>query len=184
MSDVRENPHLVFLYGPPAVGKLTVAKELAGMLDYRILHNHVTLDAVAQVLDFGTEAFWRAVGRFRQDLAETAAREGVDLVYTYVFAPGDEEHVGRIVDAYENVGGTVTFVQLVAPRQELLRRVRDEGRTAYGKITDPDDLERVLDRHDLYQPIPGRPSLTLDATARSARDTAERIGRHIERRPS
>jgi replication-associated recombination protein RarA len=48
---------LIFLYGPPAVGKLTFATALAERLGFRILHNHVTLDAVAAVREFGTDEF-------------------------------------------------------------------------------------------------------------------------------
>ena len=67
------SPSLVFLYGPPAVGKLTVARAIADRLPYKILHNHVTIDAVTEVLPFGSDTFWRVVGRFRRDLVAAAA---------------------------------------------------------------------------------------------------------------
>ena len=31
----------LFLYGAPAVGKLTVAKELADLTGYKLFHNHL-----------------------------------------------------------------------------------------------------------------------------------------------
>jgi predicted kinase len=36
-----EGPTLCLVYGPPAVGKLTVAKEIAARIGYRLVHNHV-----------------------------------------------------------------------------------------------------------------------------------------------
>ena len=36
-------PRLVFLYGPPAVGKLTVARAIAAREPFKILHNRLTL---------------------------------------------------------------------------------------------------------------------------------------------
>jgi len=165
---------MVFLYGPPAVGKLTVAQLVADRLGFRVLHNHLTIDAVAPVLDFGTDAFWDVVGRLRGDLVATAAGEGVDLVYTYVYAPGDEVVIDPLVEPYERAGG-VTFVQLVAPREELLRRVGSESRRAHGKITDAAALEDILDRYDVFQPIPGRETLELDAAVLSAAEAADRI---------
>ena len=168
-------PRLVFLYGPPAVGKLTVARAVAERSDFRVLHNHVTIDAVAEVLAFGTAAFWDSVGRLRRDLVETAAREGVDLVYTYVFAPGDEPYVREVTDAYERVGGSVMFVQLLASPDELRRRVMHDDRRAHGKIHDVETLEKMLNEHDVFASIPGRLSLTIDTCQVTAGAAAAQI---------
>jgi hypothetical protein len=174
-------PTLLFLYGPPAVGKLTVARAVAARRSFRILHNHVTLDAVSEVLDFGSPAFWEAVSRLREDLVASAAREGLDLIFTFVYAPTDEPHVARIVDAFERHGGRVTFVQLVAPKDELLRRVSEESRRAHGKITDQETLLRVLDEHDVYQCVERGSTLTLDVASLSAADAADQILEHLDR---
>ena len=172
-------PRLVFLYGPPAVGKLTVARAIADRLPFKILHNHVTIDAVTEVLPFGSDTFWRVVGRFRRDLVEAAAGENIDLIYTFVFAPGDEQHVADVVSPYEKAGGVVSFVQLLAPREVLLQRVLAESRRQYGKPTDAETLTRLLDEYDCFTAMPDRDSLTIDLAATSARDAADRIIGHI-----
>jgi tRNA uridine 5-carbamoylmethylation protein Kti12 len=169
----------VFLYGPPAVGKLTVARAIADRLPFKILHNHVTIDAVTEVLPFGSDTFWRVVGRFRRDLVAAAAEENIDLIYTYVFAPGDEKHVTDIVLPYENAGGAVSFVQLLAPREVLLQRVLADSRKQYGKPTDAETLERMLDEYENFTAIAAPDSLTIDLAATSARDAADRIINHI-----
>jgi hypothetical protein len=173
------SPNLVFLYGPPAVGKLTVARAIAERLPYKILHNHVTIDAVTEVLPFGSDTFWRVVGCFRRDLVAAAADENIDLIYTYVFAPGDEQHVADIVLPYENAGGTVLFVQLLAPREVLLQRVLAESRKQHGKPTDVQTLEQMLDEYDNFTAIAAPDSLTIDLAATSARDAADRIIDHM-----
>ncbi|HEX4526416.1 MAG TPA: AAA family ATPase [Gaiellaceae bacterium] len=170
---------LIFLYGPPAVGKLTVAKALSERIGFRVLHNHVTIDAVGAVFDFGTEAFWGVVGRLREDLIATAAREHVDLIYTYVYAPGDEPRVVKVVEAYEREGGRVWFVQLTASKEELLRRVSGEERARHGKITEPAALLQLLDEHDCFQPVAVRPSLELDLGELSADEAAARIAEYV-----
>jgi DNA polymerase III delta prime subunit len=172
---------LIFLYGPPAVGKLTVAKALARELGFRILHNHVTLNAVGTVLDFGTDAFWGCVRRLRRDLLTSAAKERVDLVYTFCFVPADEPVVEGVVEAYEREGGQVTFVQLIAPREELLRRVTADGRRREGKLTDAEALRRLLDEGDFYAPVRIRPSLTLDLGFLTADEAASRVAAHLSR---
>ena len=165
----------MFLYGPPAVGKLTVAKALAERTGFRVLHNHVTLDAVAAVLPYGTEAFFAAVDRLREDLLESAAREGIDLIYTFVFAPVDEPHVERAASAYERVGGSVLFVQLVASPEELRRRVGNDDRREHQKIVEVEPLDLVLREYDLYATIPGRDSLTIDLGVTPAAEAADLI---------
>jgi tRNA uridine 5-carbamoylmethylation protein Kti12 len=49
---------LIFIYGPPAVGKLTVAEELVKLHDYRLFHNHLTLDLVRNIYpEFNQQMF-------------------------------------------------------------------------------------------------------------------------------
>jgi hypothetical protein len=165
---VSPEPRLVFLYGPPAVGKLTVAKALAERTGFRVLHNHVTMDAVLAVLPFGTDAFFAAVDRLREDLLQSAAGEGIDLIYTFVFAPGDEAHVERAAGAYERAGGSVLFVRLVAPPAELRRRVGNADRREHQKIVDVETLNHLLGEYDVYASVPCRESLTVDVAATSA----------------
>ncbi|MFH1209967.1 MAG: shikimate kinase, partial [archaeon] len=40
---------LIYIYGPPAVGKLTVTKELAKLTNFKIFHAHLTADYVSSV---------------------------------------------------------------------------------------------------------------------------------------
>ena len=180
MSKPDARPRLIFLYGPPAVGKLTVARAIAERRDIRVLHNHVTFDAVAEVLPVGVSTFWEALDKVRLALVTAAAREGIDLVFTFVFAPGDEAHVDDVVSAYESAGGSVVFVQLLAPPDELRRRVSDASRAVHDKIRDAASLDDVLNEHDVYSPIPGRDSLIIDAAAMSPEEAAERIGEHFD----
>ena len=48
---------LVFIHGAPAVGKLTVARELAGLTGFHLFHNHLTVDLVSSLFAFGTPSF-------------------------------------------------------------------------------------------------------------------------------
>ena len=50
---------LVFLYGPVASGKLTIARELAARTGFALFHNHLVVDAVMAVFPFGSESFVR-----------------------------------------------------------------------------------------------------------------------------
>ena len=63
-------PTLVYLYGPPAAGKLTIAELLAQFTGFRLFHNHLSVNAISSVFPIGTEPYVHvfasaAVGRIR-----------------------------------------------------------------------------------------------------------------------
>ena len=49
--------NLIFIYGPPAVGKLTTAIKLSEKLNYKIFHNHLVIDLVKSVYEQFTNEF-------------------------------------------------------------------------------------------------------------------------------
>ena len=42
---------LIIIFGPPAVGKMTVGYELAKITGLRLFHNHMTIDLVLNFFD-------------------------------------------------------------------------------------------------------------------------------------
>ena len=73
---------LVYLYGPPAAGKLTIAERLAERNGWRLFHNHLTVNTITPVFDFGSPPFTEVLHRLRLDVFATAARSGVGLIFT------------------------------------------------------------------------------------------------------
>src|SRR5215475_8777468 len=49
--------NLLFIFGLPGVGKLTVARELAEITGLRLFHNHLTVDLFLSVFEFGNPEF-------------------------------------------------------------------------------------------------------------------------------
>jgi cytidylate kinase len=48
---------LIFIYGLPATGKLTVAQELASLTGYKFFHNHLAVDLLLSIFEFGSSSF-------------------------------------------------------------------------------------------------------------------------------
>jgi len=48
---------LIVLYGPPAVGKQTVAEELAKHTGIKLFYGHLTWNAVNPIFPWGTDSF-------------------------------------------------------------------------------------------------------------------------------
>ena len=59
---------LVIIYGPPATGKLTVANELAKITKFKIFHNHLTVDLLNSLLEFGTDSYFNFSDKIRLEL--------------------------------------------------------------------------------------------------------------------
>ena len=170
---------LIFIYGPPGVGKLTVARELAHATAFKVFHNHVSIDCAETVFDFGTRPFGRVVGKIRMAVFEDAAREGVSLIFTFVYAcPADTPFVERVCAGVEGRGGRVCLVRLVCDREVLERRLPHPERARVGKMASLEMLREVAGRYDIFSPVPGRDSLSVDNTALAPAEVAELIVRH------
>jgi hypothetical protein len=169
----------LFIYGPPAVGKLTVAKSVVAVRPaFKLFHNHVVVDTVAALFPFGHRTYFDLVGRFRRELIEAAARHGLDLVITYAYALEDEAAVEGYSNLVRACGGQLLGVQLTAPPDTLAERVSLRSRRAYGKLNDAALLRDVLARWDFSQRIPNAPTLSIDTTVVGPADAASRIIEH------
>jgi hypothetical protein len=175
---------LVILYGAPAAGKLTIATELGKRTGFKVFHNHLSIDCVKPVFDFGTPPFLRMIEKIRFATIAEAAREGVDLIHTFVYAFGeDDEHFAKLIASAEDNGGEVHLVLLRCDADVLKARIGDESRVRIGKLTDPDSIEGSLKRYDLRSTYPGRDSLVIDTTDLEPCDAASRIIEHFGLKP-
>ncbi|HEY0173721.1 MAG TPA: AAA family ATPase [Pyrinomonadaceae bacterium] len=171
--------NLVFIYGPPGAGKLTVAREVTRLTGYRLFDNHVSIDCAQTVFDFGTKPFWKIVGAIRELVFEEAAADGVSLVFTFVYAhPQDAPGVERMCGHFESRGGRALLVRLACAREELERRLPQPSRAEAGKLASLEVLGELLERHELFSPVPGRESLEIDNTSLAPEDVARLIVGH------
>lgn len=144
----------VLVYGPPAAGKLTVARCLASGYGLKVLDNHLTVDVALRLFEFGTKPFGALVEQLRIELLTAAAAAGVDVVSTLVYGhPVDRGYVDRLVRITEAAGGRVNFVQLRPAAAVLEERVTQPSRAEVRKIRDVAELRTVLARWDLTTPI-------------------------------
>lgn len=168
---------MVVLYGPPAVGKLTVAQELAQLTGIKLFHNHLSWNAVTAVFTWRSEPFVRVLTEFRHMMFREAAQANIDLIFTYVYS----ETVAPIVEGYfekvESCGGEVCLVRLSAPIAKLQQNVTNESRLKAGKMATVRELHSYLElKPDAEQAvIANRPSLELDTSVFSPAESARAI---------
>ncbi len=185
-------PMLVFIVGPPAVGKMTVGHELAQQTGLRLFHNHHTIDLVLRFFAFGTPPFRRLVGEFRRRIfEEVAASDLPGLIFTYVWAFDDARDAATVeeyVGIFRQRNGRVMFVELEASQAERLRRNATEFRLA--EKPSKRDLDasrcRLLEDDQRYQLNTNgvyddrADYLRIDTTDLTAADVADRIVMHFD----
>lgn len=178
---------LVFVVGPPAVGKMAVGHELAARTGLRLFHNHHTIDLVLRFFDFGTPPFRRLVGEFRRRVFEEVAASSLPgLVFTFVWAfddPADGAALDEYAAPFRRRGARVVFVELQATQAERLRRNETPFRLAEKpfKRNLLASRERLLEADTRYQ-LDSRgifdersDYFRIDTTELTATDVAERI---------
>jgi hypothetical protein len=166
---------LIYIYGPPAVGKLTVARELGRLTSFAVFDNHLSMDCVVPVFGIGTPSATKLVTQIRHLVIEEAAREGVSLIFTFVYAhPLDADYVEIVCGLVERHGGSVDLVQLTCDAAVQEQRVGLGDRVGR-KLDSIVGLRRYMEEYDLSTAVPGRESLRLDTTDVAAAQTAARI---------
>lgn len=117
---------LVVLFGPPAVGKMTVGRALEARTGLPLFHNHMTIELVVPFFEFGSPPYGRLVGHFRRRLMEEVADSDLPgLIFTYVWAldlEGDNRFIEEIADLFAARGGRIVFAELWADQATRLLR--------------------------------------------------------------
>ena len=169
---------LVFIYGPPASGKLTVGTELAKLTGFKLFHNHVSIQFVQSIFGCGTKTFSRLTGKYRLEIIEEAAKEGIDTIFTFVYSKGEDDRFVRdVLKSVRSHRGKVCFVRLYCNRKELARRVKSSQRRKLGKIGTEKMLSDLFRTYNLDSEIPFQRSVSIDTTNRTPRSVAKSIGR-------
>src|SRR5919106_5318772 len=104
----------IVIFGPPAVGKMSVGQELAKLTGFRLFHNRMTIELILNFFDFEDPRFQRLVSLFRRRVfEEVAASELPGLIFTFVWAlnlDSDREFIDRSCDIFRKKGADIYFV--------------------------------------------------------------------------
>lgn len=173
--------HLVYLYGPPGVGKLTIARAMVEQTGFKLFHNHLVVDLAASLFARETDEYFEYIRVIRGAGFEAAARMNVSLVATAVYRGTEVQNAAMrsMIGPVLELGGRPLFVQLTCDRDEWLARVQSEDRRALNKITDAGFAVSFAERFDLGARMPFDPHVTLDTTGLPPSEAARQIIRHL-----
>ncbi|MDB5159985.1 MAG: hypothetical protein JWO99_248 [Candidatus Saccharibacteria bacterium] len=155
---------LLFLYGPPASGKLTIAEKLSASTDIPLFHNHLSRDLVQNIYKDALRQHYALVDTIRFEVLDYCAKHDTDLIFTYVYEGTDDDRdIRRFIDIIESNHGEVHFVELTANREDLIKRVDSDSRKQYKKLTDPVKMAKITEKMDIYS-IPFVESLKINTS--------------------
>lgn len=166
---------LIFIYGPPASGKLTIAEKLSDRTGIPLFHNHLSRDLVKDIYKDQLSENYALVDRIRFDVLDYCSKKGTDLIFTYVYEGlDDDENVQGFINTIESNQGEVLFVELSASRNDLIVRVNDESRKRYKKLRNPEIMKDITQDLSIYS-IPFVNPLKIDTSKTSPDDAIKAI---------
>ena len=173
---------LIFLFGLPATGKYTVAKELAALTGVKLFHNHQVVDMLLSVFDFGSEPFVA----LREDIwlsifEEAATSELPALIFT--FNPESSvspAFIPNVIEALAQTDSEVDFIELHCPLDELKTRMDSPARQQFRKLTSVPLFEQLHADGTFDTSHMPTPKLTIDTSTCTPAQAAAQIAKALQ----
>ena len=148
---------LYLIFGPPAVGKMSVGREWQKLTGLKLFHNHMTIELLINFFEFESLEFGRLNTQFRKMIFEEVAQSELSgLIFTYVWALDDDrdkQFVNSMANIFREEGASIYLIELEADLSVRLERNRGEERLLE-KPTKRDLLwseQNLLKTEDKYQ---------------------------------
>ena len=123
---------LVIIFGPHAVGKMTVGQELAKITDLKLFHNHMTIDIVANLFENMPQERRRLTEMFRNEIFKSfASSNEYGMIFTCMWAlerKDDWDYIDNLENMFKSNGAEVYYVELEADYDIRLQRNKTENR--------------------------------------------------------
>lgn len=172
----------LLLFGDGAVGKMTVGQELTKITDFKLFHNHMSIEPVIEIFGGYNK---QVVEDFRNSVFENFAKtDNYGLIFTYIWGfdhPEDWAYVEKISNIFKSNGGECYYVELVADQKTRLERNKTENRLKHkpskrdievsdNRIINDDACNRLVSNDG---EIPYENYIKIDNTHLSPEETAK-----------
>jgi hypothetical protein len=175
---------VIFLYGRPGVGKLTVGELLAAETGYRLLHNHAVVDLVTSLFSFGSPPFVALRERIWMqaiDAALWAKSSGVIMTFA-TEASVTDEFIPKLKARVLEKAGSIHFIELQCSDDALETRITADSRERYGKLRDVYKFRKLDASGAFDRPKMPEPELVVDTTEQKPLEAARTIVKHLRSR--
>ena len=179
------------MFGPSAVGKMAVGRELSELTGYPLFHNHMSIEPVLDVFPWGSPSFVRLTHELRRRVIEEALLADLPgLIFTYVWAlddPADREYVDWLTEPVRSAGARLDYVELYADQATRLAREGTPLRIEHkrSKHDVPASRRRLVEADAAHRlstsgefPYPDQHT-RLDNSQLTPAEAASRIAQHL-----
>ena len=170
---------LIILYGPPAAGKLTIAKELAAIADVKVFDNHQVIDIIEPIVTRKYTDFAKLIYDTQRSIIEAAIKANqVNVVITFPYAANlerDVDFITKLVNVTREQDSEAYPIFLKCDTETLMTRALEPSRKAYGKITTTEIMTQMVEMHDFDTPLDISGNSTFNTKDMSAKDVAAEI---------
>ena len=125
---------IILIFGPQAVGKMSIGEKISEATGLPLLHNHVTLDVIWPYIGWNETTFELSdqlrLGIFKH-ISEDENHRGI--IFTFVWSFDNEkdwEYIEEIKALFNKDDQEIYFIELEADLEERLRRNKSENRLA------------------------------------------------------
>ena len=123
---------LVIIFGPHAVGKMTVGQELEKITDLKLFHNHMTIDIVSNLFENMPQERKRLTELFRNEIFQSfSSSNEYGMIFTCMWAldkKEDWDYIEKLEKMFKDKGAQVYYVELEADYNTRLKRNTTENR--------------------------------------------------------
>jgi hypothetical protein len=167
---------VVFIFGPTASGKLTIAREVAQMTGFRLFPDHLAVDLIKGVFDPDMRPYIRIREWAWTEVLREAVHVNRSLVFTFEpQASIRSSFISHACVIIERLGGEIVFVELTCPDEVREARIENEDRRVLGKIASLAEYRRLRDRGAFdFRQMP-TPRLKIDTSQCTPVEAANRI---------
>lgn len=121
---------LIIIFGPPAVGKMTVGRALEKITGYKLFHNHMSIDLALNFFKYEDEAYSTVVEGIRELVFKQFLHsQDKGLIFTFVWDLADQ-YGHKYIEYLQSIGYNVHLVELKASINALKSRNKSELRLA------------------------------------------------------
>ncbi|MBE5801528.1 MAG: shikimate kinase [Clostridiales bacterium] len=175
---------LVIIFGPHAVGKMTVGQSLAAQTGLKLFHNHMTIDVVSDLFENMPGERNRLTRLFREEIFNAfAPSDEYGMIFTYMWAfdwQDDWNYIDHVEGLFRQHGAEVYYVELCADYDLRIERNKTENRllnkSTKRDIVKSEALFRRLEAQYRLNSLPGELQkehyLRLDNSNLSPEDAA------------